>query len=122
MEKIRNKCTNHIDVIVFPLHSIEVHVSKAGYFYRLQAFVSLGAENLQKVLHSTRRSLHVYRTVVQGGSVETVAKETYRYNHEDETIPPWLEAIFRRLWPMSSEKWQNDWYSFPLHLLRTRNL
>lgn len=60
-------------------------------------------------------TVQVKRTVGHSGKIEIEAKPEADYTYDDELmVPSCLEEIYQRVWPKKSEKWQEDWHSFPL--------
>ena len=93
---------------------MDVKVFKGGHFYRRPKGASVGIAQLRRLLYHTCDEYHVEQMVGQGGNIEIKAepkKDSLRYK---DPLVPWMEELFRRVWPRKSDKWQDDWHSFPL--------
>lgn len=100
-----------------PLRRMEVEGIGGGQFHVRDTYLQWS--EFLSVFGRLARSCCITRVIGEDGNFEILVKSSGASHDSAVDLEPkplrsWLEEIFRRLWPAKSQRWWEDWHSFPL--------
>jgi hypothetical protein len=97
------------------LESMEVKVSGAGCFSSaLQDSFNPGFHDVLETMGRPRRVCRMNNSSRETRVELVKGWKPYRKASDPSELLPFAREIFQRVWPAKTEKWWEDWHSFPL--------